>query len=92
MFDSVSSNRIEKERAHWQSEQLRGKALFTAPPLSFAALLSLLLYPILRYQLYGPNRTLLIVASYIFCLILGYVGSELVGRRGIRLTSKMDAL
>jgi hypothetical protein len=91
MFDSADSSRLASERTSWVREQSRGKAPFMVRnTISFAALLSLLLFPILRNRPHGPNRILLVVVSYLLCFVLGYAGSELIWRRGLRLTRKSD--
>jgi hypothetical protein len=89
MFDSPNSTRLKDERAQWLGTQKHGKTLFMLrTTITFACVLPLLIYPILRYSLQRPNRILPIVVSYVACLVIGYLGSELAWRRGIRLTKE----
>gem|GEM_PF-5856424 len=89
MFDDLDSNRVKEKRNIWLHTQKHGKASFMLRTTALVTcVLSLIIYPIFRCLPQRQNRSLLIVASYISCLVIGYLVSELAWRRGLRLANK----
>jgi uncharacterized membrane protein len=83
-----------EEAAIWRLRQQRGKTQFLLrATLLFAALLLLLINPLLRlhFRCETSHKAAILVLSYTGCLLLSYLHALLAWRHGQRLTNQTPA-
>jgi hypothetical protein len=84
-----NTNRLEEERAYWRRAHEHGKAAFVLrTTCAIGSIATLLTYPIRRMHIVHSGMLLIFLASSVLCFAIGYLISELVWRRGLRLTDE----
>lgn len=88
MFDSQVLERQNREREYWSRVQEHGKVAFIfRTTASIGGVGTLFSYPICRIYVQGSRAMAIYVGCSILSLVVGYIVSERLWQRGVRLTS-----